>query len=90
MITTARLNAAPLSIGLLLELQVIAAAVIGGTSLAGGVGTIVGALLGALLIQSLRNGMVLIGIDSSPQQMIMAGVLIFAVWLDVVYQRRRR
>ncbi|WP_421724986.1 sugar ABC transporter permease [Bauldia sp.] len=90
MITTARLNAAPLSIGQLLELQVIAAAVIGGTSLAGGVGTIVGGLLGALLMQSLRNGMVLIGIESSPQQMIMAGVLIFAVWFDVFYQRRRR
>ncbi|MGP1397682.1 MAG: sugar ABC transporter permease [Inquilinaceae bacterium] len=90
MITTARLNAAPLTIGQLLELQVIAAAVIGGTSLAGGVGTIVGALIGALLMQSLQNGMVLIGIDSAPQQMIMAGVLIFAVWFDVIYQRRRR
>ena len=90
MISTARLNAAPLSIGQLLELQVIAAAVIGGTSLAGGVGTILGALIGALLMQSLQNGMVLIGVPSSPQQMVMAGVLIFAVWLDIVYQRKRR
>lgn len=87
-ISTARLNAAPLSIGQLLELQVIAAAVIGGTSLSGGTGTIVGALIGALLMQSLQNGMVLIGIDSSPQQMIMAAVLIFAVWFDVVYQKK--
>lgn len=90
MITTTRLNAAPLSIGQLLELQVIAAAVIGGTSLSGGVGTIVGGLLGAVLMQSLANGMVLIGIESSPQRMIMAGVLIFAVWFDVFYQRKRR
>ena len=89
-ISTARLNAAPLSIGQLLELQVIAASVIGGTSLAGGTGTIVGALIGALLMQSLQNGMVLVGVQSAPQQMIMAGVLIFAVWFDVVYQKKRR
>lgn len=89
MITTARLNAAPLSIGNLLELHVIAAAVIGGTSLSGGIGTITGAILGALLMQTLENGMVLIGLDSAPQQMIMALVLIFAVWLDVFYQKRR-
>ncbi|MEP2532596.1 sugar ABC transporter permease [Shimia sp.] len=90
MISTARLNAAPLTIGQLLELQVIAAAVIGGTSLAGGVGTIVGALIGAVLMQSLQNGMVLIGVQSAPQQMIMAGVLIFAVWFDVYYQKKSR
>ena len=89
-ISTARLNAAPLSIGQLLELQVIAAAVIGGTSLAGGTGTILGALIGAVLMQSLQNGMVLLGVQSAPQQMIMAGVLIFAVWFDVIYQKRRR
>lgn len=88
-ISTARLNAAPLSIGQLLELQVIAAAVIGGTSLAGGSGTILGALIGAVLMQSLQNGMVLLGVQSAPQQMIMAGVLIFAVWFDVIYQKRR-
>ncbi|MEP2780885.1 MAG: sugar ABC transporter permease [Pseudoruegeria sp.] len=90
MISTARLNAAPLTIGQLLELQVIAAAVIGGTSLAGGVGTIVGALIGAVLMQSLQNGMVLIGVQSAPQQMIMACVLIFAVWFDVYYQKKSR
>ena len=89
-ISTARLNAAPLTIGQLLELQVIAAAVIGGTSLSGGTGTILGALIGAVLMQSLQNGMVLLGVQSAPQQMIMAGVLIFAVWFDVIYQKRRR
>ena len=89
-ISTARLDAAPLSIGQLLELQVIAAAVIGGTSLSGGVGTILGALIGAVLMMSLQNGMVLLGVQSAPQQMIMACVLIFAVWFDVIYQRRRK
>ena len=89
MVTISRLNAAPLSIGQLLELQVIAAAVIGGTSLAGGVGTITGAIIGAFLMQSLQNGMVLIGVQSAPQQMIMALVLIAAVGFDVIYQKRR-
>lgn len=86
-ISTARLGSAPLSIGNLLELQVIAAAVIGGTSLSGGTGTIIGALIGAVFMQSLQNGMVLLGVESSPQQMIVAAVLVGAVWLDVLYRR---
>ena len=63
-ISTARLNAATNAAGTLDELYVIAAAVIGGTSLAGGVGTIAGAMLGALVMQSLQSGMVLIGVDA--------------------------
>ena len=59
-ITTARLNAGTNSMGTLAELSVIAAAVIGGTALAGGRGTIPGAILGAVIIQSLDNGMVLL------------------------------
>jgi D-xylose transport system permease protein len=88
-ITTARLNAAPLSIGQLLELQAIAACVIGGTSLAGGSGSIFGAIVGATLIQSLLNGLVLLGVDSAEQQIVEALVLLAAVWFDVIYQRRR-
>jgi D-xylose transport system permease protein len=87
-ITTARLNAAPLSIGQLLELQVIAACVIGGTSLAGGSGSIFGAIVGATLIQSLLNGLVLLGVDSAEQQIVEALVLLAAVWFDTMYQRR--
>jgi D-xylose transport system permease protein len=89
-ITTARLNAAPLSIGQLLELQVIAACVIGGTSLAGGSGSIFGAIVGATLIQTLLNGLVLLGVESAMQQIIEAMVLLAAVWFDVIYQRRRQ
>ena len=63
-ISSARLNAATNALGTLDELYVIAAAVIGGTSLAGGVGTIAGAMLGALVMQSLQSGMVLLGIDT--------------------------
>jgi D-xylose transport system permease protein len=87
-ISTARLNAATNSAGTLDELYVIAAAVIGGTSLAGGVGTIVGAMLGALIMQSLQSGMVLLGVDTPLQSIVVGLVLIIAVWLDGVYNRR--
>ena len=77
---SARLNAATNVLGQFDELYVIAAAVIGGTSLAGGVGTIYGALIGALVIQSLQSGMVLLGFDSPFQQMVVGVVLVGAVW----------
>lgn len=87
-ISTARLNAATNSAGQLDELYVIAAAVIGGTSLAGGVGTIVGAMLGALVMQSLQSGMVLIGVDTPLQNIVVGIVLVLAVWLDGLYRKR--
>jgi len=87
-ISTARLNAATNAAGTLDELYVIAAAVIGGTSLAGGVGTIVGAMLGALVMQSLQSGMVLIGVDAPLQNIVVGIVLVLAVWLDGVYRKR--
>jgi D-xylose transport system permease protein len=89
-ITTARLNAATNSAGTLDELYVIAAAVIGGTSLAGGVGTIIGAMLGALIMQSLQSGMVLLGVDTPLQNIVVGVVLVAAIWLDGVYRRRIR
>lgn len=88
-ITTARLNAGANSMGTLAELNVIAAAVIGGTSLAGGQGTITGAILGAVIMQSLDSGMVLLGISSAMRQVVIGTVLILAVWFDVVYNRNR-
>ncbi len=89
-VTTARLNAGTNSMGTLAELNVIAAAVIGGTSLAGGLGTIPGAILGAVIMQSLDNGMVLLGVSSSLRSIVIGLVLICAVWFDVVYNRNRR
>lgn len=89
-ITTARLNAGANSMGMLSELNVIAAAVIGGTSLAGGQGSIAGAILGAVIMQSLENGMVLLGISSAVRQVVFGIVLIVAVWFDVVYNKNRR
>jgi len=67
---------------------VIAAAVIGGTSLAGGMGTIVGAMLGALIMQSLQSGMVLLGVDTPLQNIVVGLVLVTAVWLDTIYNKR--
>ncbi|TIL71421.1 MAG: sugar ABC transporter permease [Mesorhizobium sp.] len=87
-IASARLNAATNALGTLDELLVIAAAVIGGTSLAGGSGTVLGAMLGALLMQSLQSGMVLLGIDSPLQSVVVGAVLVAAVWLDTVYRKR--
>lgn len=89
-IQIARLNAGANATGQLMELSTIAAAVIGGTSLAGGAGTVVGALLGALVMQSLSSGMVLLGIDTPLQNIVIGLVLILAVWLDSLYQSRRR
>jgi D-xylose transport system permease protein len=87
-ISAARLNAATNALGTLDELLVIAAAVIGGTSLAGGSGTVLGAMLGALLMQSLQSGMGLLGIDTTLQNMVVGAVLVIAVWLDTVYKKR--
>jgi D-xylose transport system permease protein len=87
-ISIARLNAATNSEGTLAELLVIAAAVIGGTSLAGGVGTVAGAMLGAVLMQSLQSGMVLLGVDTPVQNIVVGAVLVLAVGLDTLYRRR--
>jgi D-xylose transport system permease protein len=89
-ITTARLNAGANSMGMLAELNVIAAAVIGGTSLAGGQGSIAGAIFGAVIMQSLDNGMVLLGVSSAMRQVVIGAVLILALWFDVAYNKIRR
>src|SRR5271156_2999380 len=87
-IDSARLDSATNVLGQFDELYVIAAAVIGGTSLAGGVGTIYGAMIGAFVIQSLQSGMVLLGFDSAFQQMVVGVVLVGAVGIDTFYRRR--
>lgn len=75
-------------IGTLDELRVIAAAVIGGTAFAGGVGTIYGAILGALIMQSLQSGMAMVGVDAPYQNMVVGSVLVLAVFIDILYRRR--
>ncbi|KPB01180.1 sugar ABC transporter permease [Ahrensia marina] len=87
-VASARLNSASGNLGTLDELYVIAAAVIGGTSFAGGIGTIYGAILGAVVMQSLQAGMVLIGFDAAVQQIVVGSVLVVAVWVDTIYRKR--
>ena len=89
-IQTARLNAGVTNLGVQNELDVIAAAVIGGTSFAGGVGTIPGAVLGAIIMQSLRSGMVLLRIDSPSQDIVVGIVLVAAVAIDSALRSGRR
>jgi len=87
-IASARLDAATNALGQLNELFVIAAAVIGGTSLAGGIGTIYGALLGALMMQSIQSGMALLNLPAAFQNIVVGTVLVFAVFVDQLYRRR--
>ncbi|MFN3616337.1 MAG: sugar ABC transporter permease [Rubrimonas sp.] len=87
-VASARLANHSNDIGTLDELRVIAAAVIGGTALAGGVGTIYGAILGALIMQSLQSGMAMVGVDAPFQNIVVGGVLVAAVLIDIVYRKR--
>ena len=87
-VQTARLNAAVTNLGIQNELDVISAAVIGGTSFAGGIGTIAGAVIGAVIMQSLRSGMVLLLVDSPTQDVVVGIVLIAAVAFDSWLRRR--
>ncbi len=88
LVAQARLTSHANDIGTLDELRVIAAAVIGGTALAGGVGTIYGAILGALIMQSLQSGMGMVGVDTPFQNIVVGLVLVVAVWIDAVYRKR--
>jgi D-xylose transport system permease protein len=88
LIAQARLQSHGNDIGMLEELRVIAATVIGGTALAGGVGTIYGAVLGALIMQSLQSGMAMVGVDTPFQNIIVGLVLVLAVWVDILYRKR--
>jgi D-xylose transport system permease protein len=87
-IASARLNGATLDVGQSYELYVIAAAVVGGTSVAGGIGTIPGAVLGAFVMQSLAYGLSFMGVNSPGQNVVAGIVLILAVGFDT-YNRRR-
>ncbi|MFT4794321.1 MAG: D-xylose transport system permease protein [Paracoccaceae bacterium] len=87
-VASARLSFHSNDIGTLDELRVIAAAVIGGTALSGGAGTIYGAILGALIMQSLQSGMAMVGVDAPFQNIVVGAVLVLAVLIDTIYRRR--
>ena len=87
-VASSRLTYHSNDIGVLDELRVIAAAVIGGTALKGGVGTIYGAIIGALIMQSLQSGMAMVGVDAPLQNIVVGAVLVAAVLIDIWYRRR--
>jgi len=86
-VSIARLNAGTNSLGSGMELYVIAAAVIGGAALAGGSGSIFGSVLGALIMQSLDSGMLLLDVPIGKRMVIIGQVLIVAVVFDVLYRK---
>lgn len=89
-ILTARLNSAQPIAGMMYELDAIAATVIGGASLMGGEGTLLGTLIGALIMGVLRNGLNLLGVSSFLQQIIIGAVIIIAVAVDTGLKAARR
>jgi D-xylose transport system permease protein len=90
LINTARLAAGSPSAGTSGELDVIAACFIGGTSMRGGAGTVHGALVGALVMASLDNGMSMLDVDTYWQMIVKGAILTLAVWLDVATRSQRR
>ncbi|GAB7387006.1 sugar ABC transporter permease [Bacillaceae bacterium] len=87
-VLTSRLNAATVGAGQMFELDAIAACVIGGTSLMGGTGSIVGSIIGALVMVSLDNGMSMMNIEPYWQFIVKGMILILAVWLDISTKRK--
>jgi len=85
----ARLNSAQPSLGLGYELDAIAAAVIGGTSLSGGTGTILGTVIGAFIISILTNGLRILSVPQEWQTVVTGAIVVLAVYLDIVRRRRR-
>ncbi|WP_235515074.1 xylose ABC transporter permease XylH [Erwinia sp. Leaf53] len=88
LILSSRLGAGSPSAGNIAELDAIAACVIGGTSLAGGVGSVAGAVMGAFIMASLDNGMSMMDVPTFWQYIVKGGILLLAVWMDAVTRRR--
>ena len=89
LIFTARVNTGDPTAGLNYELAAITAAIIGGTNLFGGRGSILGTMIGALVMGILQNGLTLMNMQSYYQQMAIGTVLVAAVWLDQMRSRGR-
>jgi len=88
LVFTSRLNAATTAAGNGFELEVIASCIIGGTSPSGGIGTIFGAIIGALVMASLNNGMELMNWHVMYQYIVKGLVLLFAVWIDIANRKK--
>jgi len=88
-ILSARLNAGTPTAGLNMELDAIAAAVIGGTSMSGGAGKVAGAALGALFMATIDNGMSLMNMDAYWQYVVKGIILVTAVWFDIYTKKKK-
>ncbi len=89
MITTSRASSAQPTAGLALELDIIAAVIIGGCSPSGGRGTMTGTLIGTLLISFLRNGLTLLDISTNVQLVVIGAIIVLAVTADQIATRRQ-
>ena len=90
LVLTSRLGAGSVSAGTNAELDTIAACVIGGASLSGGKGKVTGAILGALIMASLDNGMSMLNVEPSWQYVVKGLILLFAVLFDVQSQKKKK
>ena len=86
---TSRLNAATTAAGANFELDAIAACIIGGTSTSGGTGTAIGAIIGALVMASLDNGMSLMNLPIMIQYIVKGAILLLAVWVDIATKNKK-
>jgi len=84
----ARLNSAQPALGSGYELDAIAAAVIGGTSLSGGEGTILGTVIGAFIISTLTNGLRILSVPQEWQMVVTGAIVVLAVYADILRRRR--
>lgn len=89
MVLAARLNAGTTQSGLNMELDAIASATIGGTSMTGGIGKVAGAITGALVMTTIDNGMSMMNLDAFWQYIIKGIILVLAVWFDIWTRQRK-
>ena len=85
-----RLNSAQPALGAGYELEAIAAVVIGGTSLSGGKGTILGTVIGALIMSVLTNGLQILSVPQEWQTVVVGAVILLAVYADVLRNKKQR
>ena len=87
---TGRLNSADPNAGNNMQMDAIAAAIIGGTSMSGGEGKIAGTFLGAIIMAIVKNGMIQLGLSSYPQQIVVGAIIILVVLLDMLNKSRKK